>query len=119
MRVTNREINDWYRLVERQPAPYYISYFVDEHDRIAGKLVQSIPGTAPVHDRLEEFATWARRKYPGLLDELMPEGRIDSAKYRSWKERLLEWRADAGRPKSYGPASPRPFHRLRVPSTRT
>ncbi len=100
VRFTNRETNDWYRLVERAPRPYFIFYFFDENDRISGKLIQSIEGLKRPTDRLEEFKVWAQERHPGLLDTLMPDGEIDPHldKARVWKARLLEWRADAGLP---------------------
>lgn len=100
VRVTNREINDWYRLVEREPAPYHIVYFLDAQSRIEGKLVQAIPGVRPPTDRLREFESWAAKKYPGLLETLQPDGRIDPAleKAQVWKEKLQEWRSETGLP---------------------
>ena len=100
VRVTNREINDWYRLLEREPAPYYIFYFLDTDGRIEGKLIQGIPGIESPPDRLDEFKTWAAKKDPGLLEELLPKGRIDPAleKARVWKEKLIEWRLESGLP---------------------
>ncbi|UCE02003.1 MAG: hypothetical protein JSW67_12165 [Candidatus Latescibacterota bacterium] len=96
----NLELNDWYRLVDRTPVPYLIYYFVDGENRVAGKLIQTIEGVERPPDRLPEFEAWAQKKYPGLLDELMPGGNIDPAleKAQLWKEKLLEWREEVGLP---------------------
>ncbi len=51
-------------------------------------------------DRLPEFEAWARKNRPGLLERLMPDGKIDPAleRARLWKTSLLEWRTAAGLP---------------------
>lgn len=99
VRITNLETNDWYRLVDRTPVPYYIFYFVKD-GRISGKLIQSMEGAERPPDRLSDFEAWAEREYPGLLEELMPGGNIDPRleKAKLWKQKLLEWRRDAGLP---------------------
>lgn len=96
LRTTVLETNDWYRLVDREPKRYWIDYLFTGDDRIAGIFVHSIPGVGRSPDRLEEFRTWAEAHRPGLMDELMPDGEIDPAKARLWKEALLEWRRAAG-----------------------
>lgn len=100
VRFTNVESNDWFRLVERVPLPYHIFYFFDDDDRISGKLVQAIEGRERSPDRLDEFEAWAAEKHPGLIEKLMPDGRIDPRpeNARLWKTHLLEWRAEAGLP---------------------
>lgn len=100
VRFTNHETNDWFRLIERTSLPYYIFYFFDENDRISGKLIQRIESVERPPDRLSEFQRWANDTYPGLMDELMPDGNIDPdlEKARLWKKRLLEWRAETGLP---------------------
>lgn len=98
VRTTIREINDWYRLVERPPSRYHVTYFFDAARRIEGTLVHQIPGAPKQSDRLPEFKEWARAERPGLLEKLMPEGKIvpslDRAKL--WKEALLAWRTSRG-----------------------
>jgi hypothetical protein len=100
VRTTIREINDWYRLVDRPPSRYYMTYYFDATGRIEGTLVHQIPGVPRSQGRLSEFEEWARTDRPGLLEKLMPEGRIvpslDLAKL--WKESLLAWRKARGLP---------------------
>jgi hypothetical protein len=96
VRTTVTEINDWYRLVERAPSVYYITYYFDADGRIAGTLIDAMPDRPKRSDRLPEFEAWAREHEPGLLEELMPDDRIDPAKAELWKAKLLEWRASAG-----------------------
>jgi len=100
VRFTNRETNDWFRLIERESVPYFIFYFFDDEDRISGKLIQAIEGLERAPDRLDEFKAWAAKKHPGLIEQLMPEKRIDPQldKAQLWKQRLTEWRAEVGLP---------------------
>jgi len=39
VRLTVTEVNDWYRLVDRPPSRYYMSYDFDDRGRITGVLV--------------------------------------------------------------------------------
>ncbi len=100
VRTTIREINDWYRLVERPPSRYHMTYSFDAAGRIEGTLVHQIPGASKSSDRLGEFKEWARAERPGLLEKLMPEGKIvpslDRAKL--WKQSLVAWRKARGLP---------------------
>jgi hypothetical protein len=94
------EVNDWYRLVDRPPSEYFATYWLDERHRITGILIHQIPGRPKAADRLADFKAWARSKRPGLLEKLLPEGKIDPAedKARLFRSALLEWRRDAGLP---------------------
>lgn len=98
VRLTVREINDWFRLVERPASRYFITYRFDEAHRILEKWIHSIPGEPERDDRLGEFEAWARASRPGLLERLLPEGRIDPSRPGEWKAALLAWRADSGLP---------------------
>jgi hypothetical protein len=93
VRLTMSETNDWYRLVERPPSRYYMTYDLDAQGRIASVLVHGIPGEKS-KDRLPEFKEWAKANRPGLLEKLMPDGKLDPAldKAKLWKASLLEWR---------------------------
>jgi hypothetical protein len=100
VRTTVSETNDWYRLVDRPPSRYHVTYDFDPENRIRGVLVHSIPGEPKAEDRLGDFKTWAKANRPGLLERLMPEGKLDPAldKAKLWKTSLLEWRKAAGLP---------------------
>ena len=100
VRTTMSEINDWYRLVDRPPSRYHVTYDFDAAGKITGVLVHGIPGEPRLSDRLPEFKEWARVNRPGLLERLMPEGKLDPAlaKAKLWKASLLEWRKAAGLP---------------------
>ena len=100
VRTTMSEINDWYRLVDRPPSRYHMTYYFDAAGKITGVLVHGIPGEPKPSDRLSEFQEWARANRPGLLERLMPEGKLDPAleKAKLWKASLLEWRKAAGLP---------------------
>lgn len=106
VRIVVQEINDWYRLVERPPSRYHITYTFDESDRIHAVLIHAIPGEPRRADRLAEFETWARENHPGLLAELMPEGNIDPRRAAQFKRALLAWRAESGLPNPLEPDGP-------------
>ncbi|MGH7457390.1 MAG: hypothetical protein ACRENG_38935, partial [bacterium] len=91
------EINDFYRLIERGPAPVNLTYYFDADEKITGILVFSAGKTA---DRFDEFKKWAAKNRPDDLKYLMPEGEIiptlDRAK--KWRSILNEWRKSLGLP---------------------
>jgi hypothetical protein len=94
VRLTMSETNDWYRLVERPPSRYHVTYDFDGDGKITSVLVHGIPGAPKTADRLGDFKEWAKANRPGLLETLMPTGKIDPAldKAKLWKASLLEWR---------------------------
>jgi hypothetical protein len=102
VRVLQRETNDWYRLVERPPSLYFVTWYFDPRGRLEGLLIHGLPDEerGAREDLLPEFEGWARREEPGLLDELMPGGRLDPSPPRPelWKRWLLRWREATGRP---------------------
>lgn len=98
VRAGMREINDWFRLMDRPPTRYFISFSFDDNGRIEWLLIHSDPDSPKNRGRVEEFEAWARAERPGLLDRLQPGGEIDPSKFEEWKSALLEWRHDAGLP---------------------
>lgn len=96
--VTVYETNTFYRLLERVPGPYRATYYLDDEGRIAGTLISSIPGIEDDPGRGEEFETWLQQTYPGELEQLKPEGRIDPRieNARLWHRRINEWRITVG-----------------------
>lgn len=51
-RAEMREINDWFRLVERPASRYYITFGFDHAGRIESKLIHAIPDRPKPEDRL-------------------------------------------------------------------
>src|SRR5437763_1574825 len=51
--ATVHETNDFYRLLDWQPAPYQMTWWFDEQNRITGAMVRSLPGKAT--SRMQEF----------------------------------------------------------------
>ena len=93
-----RELNDYMKLLDREPARYTITYFFDDEQRIEGTLIAGLPdddGAEVRPDRLDEFLAWAEADHAQEMKILMPEGRIvpsrDNA--RRFRELLNEWRA--------------------------
>lgn len=93
-----REINDYYRLVERGPMTNEVTWFFDDAGKVEGMLVRGV-GERPM-GRTDEFVAWVRSHHPEELDVLMPDGEIDpTADHPERFRRLLtEWRAAAGLP---------------------
>jgi len=96
--ATVHEINDFYRLLDWEPVPYRMTWFLNDQSQITGALIQSLPGTPK--RRLDEFRAWAKAHHPDELEYLMPNGKIDPTGDRAerWKQMLIEWRAAAGLP---------------------
>jgi hypothetical protein len=93
------ETNDYYRLLDRPASTYRATYYFDDDNRISGLLID---GSGEERDpgRTDEFMAWAKENRPGLIEMLMPEGRMDPApeKAKLWKQSLMEWRAEAELP---------------------
>lgn len=90
------ETNDYYRLVDRQPAKIRVTYYLDDDGKIEGYLVQRLtPPNRRPPDRCCEFERWVEEKYPGMLEN--EETKIP-ANPRRWREVLVEWRNDVGLP---------------------
>lgn len=98
VRTRVEEMNDWYRLIERAPSVYFVSYWFDEDGRIAETLIHADPDAPEGEDRLADFRAWADAKHPGAVEALMPQGEIvpSRANAERWTELLLEWRASSG-----------------------
>jgi hypothetical protein len=97
--ATVHETNDFYRLLDWQPAPYQMTWWFDEQNRIVGAMVRSLPGKAM--SRMQEFRAWASEHHAAELEYLMPKGKLDPTGDRAekWKALLLEWRDAVGLPK--------------------
>ncbi|MEE9131708.1 MAG: DUF1573 domain-containing protein [Phycisphaerales bacterium] len=94
------ETNDYFRLLDRKPTPYQITYWFDDDERIEGMLVSSLPKEPKNKGRYDEFKKWADEHHPGVLDELQPEGKIIPSKENAirWRKLLIEWREAVGLP---------------------
>ena len=90
--ATAHETNDFMRLLDWQAAPYTVTYWFDDSNRIAEVLIKSLPGKTI--NRLGEFEEWAARKHPDELAYLMPNGKLDPTGDRPerWRKILEEWR---------------------------
>ncbi|MCH7847227.1 MAG: DUF1573 domain-containing protein [Planctomycetes bacterium] len=94
------ETNDYFKLLDRKPTPYLLTYWFDDEERIEGMLVSSLPKEPKNKGRNDQFKKWADEHHPGVLDELQPDGRIIPSKENAirWRELLIEWRQDVGLP---------------------
>ncbi len=94
------ETNDYFKLLDRKPTPYQITYWFDDDERIEGMLVSSLPKESKNKGRYDQFKEWADEHHPGVLDELQPEGKIIPSKENAirWRELLIEWREAVGLP---------------------
>lgn len=94
--VVIREINDYYRLLERGPMTSEVTYFFDDAGKIEGMLIRGVGERPP--GRTDEFVGWARSHHPEELDALMPDGSIDPTADHPerFRKLLTEWRAESG-----------------------
>jgi hypothetical protein len=67
------EINDFYRLIERGPAPTNLTYYFDAEGKIAGILI--FRDAKPKADRFDEFKKWAEKKPSGRFEIFDARGR--------------------------------------------
>jgi hypothetical protein len=86
------ETNDFMRLLDWKAAPYTMTFWLDDTNRISGVLIK---GGGKPKSRLDEFKVWAAKAHPGELAYLMPKGQIDPTGDRPerWRAILEEWRA--------------------------
>ncbi|MCI0329946.1 MAG: DUF5050 domain-containing protein [candidate division Zixibacteria bacterium] len=91
------ETNDYYRLLDWEPAPVLLTWWLDGNDKIAGYLVKGLE-EGPAKNRMEEFKEWAQKNHPEELAYLLPEGKInpDGDRPERWRKILVEWRKAAG-----------------------
>ncbi|MCI0596120.1 MAG: hypothetical protein L0Z48_06220, partial [candidate division Zixibacteria bacterium] len=91
------ETNDYYRLLEWEPAPVLLTWWLDDENKIAGYMVKGL-GEGPPKNRMKEFKEWATKNDPEELAYLMPEGKInpDGDRPERWKKILVEWRKAVG-----------------------
>ena len=87
------ETNDFYRLLDWEPQPYRLTWWLDREGRITEVLLTPIPG-GPAKSRMNEFKEWAAKHHPAELEYLMPKGRIDPTGDRAerFAAILREWR---------------------------
>jgi hypothetical protein len=80
------------QMLDWQPAPYTVTYWLDSSNRISGVLIKSLPWKTV--NRLPEFEEWAAAHHPDELAYLMPKGKLDPSGDRPerWRAILEEWR---------------------------
>jgi len=90
------EQSEFYELIDREPWPNRLTWWLDDAGKIDGYLVASLRRGEP-RSRFEEFTAWAAVHEPDELAYLMSGGEIDPAGDRPerWKAALLRWRAAA------------------------
>ncbi len=94
------ETNDYFKLLDRKPTPYLLTYWFDNDERIEGMLVSSLPKESKTKGRYDQFKKWADEHHPGVVDELQPQGKISPSKENAirWRKLLIEWREAVGLP---------------------
>ena len=85
-----REMNDYYRLLERRPVINEVTYYFDAEENVEGLLIRAVDERDP--GRTEEFLRWARAHAPAELEAVMPEGEIDPTDPARFMRLLLRWR---------------------------
>jgi hypothetical protein len=96
--ATVHEINDYYRLLDWEPALMRWTWWFDESGRMKQHLIESLSGDGAPKNRMREFREWAGQHNPDELKYLMPEGHIVPTDDRPerWRKILVEWRKDTG-----------------------
>lgn len=94
--VVFRELNDYYRLLERPWMTSSATYFFDDRGVISGLLIRPLGERDP--GRTDEFLEWAREHEPRELQALMPGGEVDPGADHPQRFRALlnRWRRDVG-----------------------
>ena len=86
------ETNDFMQMLEYKPAPYTMTWWLDDQGRVTSVLIKSNP--AKTVSRMSEFKEWARVHHPDELVYLMPNDRLDPKGDRPerWTKILEEWK---------------------------
>ena len=94
------EINDYFRLTEREGGHWRGTYFLDTDGHISGFMVSSAPGHETPRGRGDEFRTWAFATHAEEAEYLMPDGKLDPTGDRPPRMRALlaAWRTAIGLP---------------------
>lgn len=98
------EMNDYYRLIERQDMPRYrITYFFEDDGRIEGCMISAADPDvvdSPMVSQFDEFKAWATAHDPVEWEYLRPGGSLDPTGDRAARTRALanRWRVSEGLP---------------------
>jgi hypothetical protein len=92
------ETNNFFKLIDRKPAPVRLTWWLNKEQKIEGYLVRSLADSTHT-DRLNEFAEWAKKNNPTELEYLMPGGSInpEGDRPQRWERVLLEWKKSNNR----------------------
>jgi len=98
------ETNDYFRMLERDPAPWLHTYFFNDEGLIEGQMISGVPEERDPgagfrnEGRGDEFDAWYRKTYPKEYDYIRPNGKIDPTSDRALmtRSRLQEWREAVG-----------------------
>jgi hypothetical protein len=87
------ETNNFFKLIDRKPAPVQLTWWLNKDRKIEGYMVKSMADSTHT-DRLHEFEAWAKKNNPAELNYLMPEGSInpEGDRPQRWEILLKEWR---------------------------
>ncbi|MBK9013693.1 MAG: hypothetical protein IPM82_06175 [Saprospiraceae bacterium] len=93
------EINDFYKLIDREESPVRLTWWLNSEGKIEGYLVKSL-SSSTAFGSLNAFEAWAKENHPAELAYLMPDGNINPEGDRParWKKILLDWREKNGLP---------------------
>lgn len=92
------EMNDYFRLLERNGSWYRKTWFFDDDGRIEGYMILGWEDAPPTHDKANEFSAWAQKNHPAEWAYLRPSGSLDPTGDRAERTRalLVKWRSSAG-----------------------
>jgi hypothetical protein len=91
--VVVTETNNFFKLIDRKPAPVLLTWWLNKEQKIEGYLVKSMTDSTHT-DRLQKFAEWAKKNNPVELEYLMPDGSInpEGDRPQRWEKILNEWK---------------------------
>jgi hypothetical protein len=94
------EMNDYFRLIERNGAWYRKTWFFGPDGKIEGAMISGWEDAPRTKDMGDEFAKWAAATRPAEWDYLRPGGSLDPTDDRAERTRKLlnTWRKDVGLP---------------------
>lgn len=92
------EMNDYFRLIERNGAWYRKTWFFGPDGKIEGTMISGWEDAPPTTDMGREFAYWAEATRPQEWEYLRPGGSLDPTDDRAKRTRKLlnTWRKDVG-----------------------
>ncbi len=98
--VVYREINNYFRLLDRGWVTNRNTYYLNDQGELVGLLVAPADDGERPQGRTDEFVAWLKSNDPRAYEELMPNGHIDPSGNhpQEMRKMLNRWRNETGLP---------------------